>query len=320
MKIISTSLRLISRSRKNKNNKRRAFVLVSVLMLGMLLISCATAFAWFVRTQVRSVGRERDALTARSMATVIVDAVMGILSDFASKADYDSPTQRWYQPFALPFEDLGVWAMKITPLDDKIPIRNLFLPDGNTMRHEFEEPFRNMLDKVGHRELELLILDFLDRNTRARVGSVERENFINRGPFDISELLILSQDLRPEVLYGDGSNLGIADYCTVFSEGKININVAPVHVLELLPGLDERGLAERISQTREETPITGFKDIQSLPGASPRTATLLTNIAGFKSRYFEVSIEKLEDDGAGGTSFYIIFDRNTKQIVKWEES
>lgn len=318
--LILTSLKRIFRFRKNRNNKRRAFVLVSVLMLGMLLISCATAFAWFVRTQVRSVGRERENLTNRSMATVIINSVVGIMSDFASEAEYDSPTQRWYQPFVFPFEDLGIWTLKITPLDDKIPIRNLFLPDGNTMRHEFEEPFRKMLEKIGHRELELLILDFLDRNTRARVGSVERENFINRGPFDISELLILSQDLRPEVLYGDDSNLGIADYCTVFSEGKINLNVAPVHVMELMPGLDERGLAERVAQVREEEPIRNFNDVQSLPGASPRTATLLTNLAGFKSRYFEVKIEALEDDGTGGTSFTIVFDRNTKQIVKWEES
>ncbi|MBR6901095.1 MAG: hypothetical protein IKN30_03425, partial [Synergistaceae bacterium] len=279
MLIISTSLRPLYRFRNKKN---RAFVLVSVLMLGMLLISCATAFAWFVRMQVRSVGRERESLSARSMAEVVINSVMGILYDLAAETDYDSPTQRWYQPFVMPFEDLGVWSLKITPLDDKIPIRNLFLPDGNTMRHEFEEPFQNMLEKVGHRELELIILDFLDRNKRARVGSVERDNFINRGPFDISELLILSQDLSPEILYGNGSDLGIADYCTIYSDGKINLNVAPVHVMELLPGLDERGLAERIAQVREEQAIASFQDVQNLPGASPRTATLLTNLVSFK--------------------------------------
>ena len=310
------SLKRLFRSHR----RDRAFVLVSVLMMGMMLISCATAFAWFVRVQVRSVGRERESLTQRSMANVLVNAVMGVLANFANESDYDSPTQRWFQPFIIPFDDLGLWVLQITPLDDKIPIRNLFLPDGNTMRHEFEEPFQNMLQQIGHRELELLILDFLDRNTRARVGSVERDNFINRGPFDISELLMLSQDITPQILYGEGSELGIADYCTVYSEGKINLNVAPVHVMELLPGLDERGLAERISQVRTEEPITGFQDIQKLPGASPRTATLLTNLVDFKSRYFEVKIETLDDESEGGTSFNIIFDRTTRQIVRWDES
>ncbi|MBQ9419953.1 MAG: general secretion pathway protein GspK [Synergistaceae bacterium] len=308
-------MKLLSRSRK-----RNAFVLVSVLMMGMMLVSCATAFAWFVRVQVRSVGRERESLSNRSMALVLVNSVMGVLANFADDSDYDSPTQRWYQPFVIPFDDLGVWVLRITPLDDKIPIRNLFLPDGNTLRHEFEEPFQKMLEKIGHRELELLILDFLDRNTRARVGSVERKEFINRGPFDISELLMLSQDISPQILYGEGGVLGIADYCTVFSEGKINLNVAPVHVMELLPGLDERGLAERIEQVRTKEPITSFGDVQKLPGASPRTATLLTNLVGFKSRYFEVRIETLESESEGGTSFSVVFDRTTRQIVKWDES
>ncbi len=311
---------LMNSKRTFHYRKRRAFVLVSVLMLGMLLISCATAFAWFVRMQVRSVGRERESLTQRSMADVLVNAVMNVLGDFTTESDYDSPTQRWFQPFIIPFDDLGIWVVSVTPLDDKIPIRNLFLPDGNTLRHEFEEPLQNMLDKIGHRELELRLLDFLDRNNRPRVGGLEREDFINRGPYDISELLILSPDITPEILYGQGTELGIADYCTVFSDGKINLNVAPVHVMELLPGLDERGLAERIAQVRTEEPIKDFRDVQSLPGASPRTATLLTNLACFRSRYFSIRIETLDDEDEGGTSFNIIFDRTTKQILRWEES
>ena len=313
MRIISMNSKLLYRSRK------RAFVLVNVMMLGVMLISCATAFAWFVRTQIRSVGQERNSLTNRSMAEVLSKAIINTLSDFTADSDYDSPTQRWFQPFIIPFEDLGIWVLTVSPLDDKIPIRNLFLPDGNTLRHEFEGPIQNMLDKLGCRNIELPLLDFLDRNNRPRVGSSERDNFINRPPYDISELLILNPEITPEILYGNGPDLGIADYCTTYSEGKINLNSAPAHVLELLPGLDERGLAERISQVRTEEPIKDFKDVQSLPGASPRTATLLTNLVGFKSRYFAVKIEALLQDEEGGTSFNIIFDRATKQIVKWEE-
>ena len=288
-------------------------------MLGVMLISCATAFAWFVRIQVKTVSREREALTKRTMASVILNSVTGVMSQLASHTDYDSPTQRWYQPLIFPFQDLGIWVVQIIPLDDKIPIRNLFLPDGNTLRHEFEEPLKNMLEKINHEEIENTLLDFLDRNTRPRVGGVEREEFINRGPYDISELLIISHDITPEILYGSGGVLGLADYCTVFSDGKINLNVAPVHVMELLPGLDEKGLASRVEQVRQEEPLTSLQDIQKIPGASPRTSTLLTNIAGFKSRYFNVRIEMLEAEGEGGSSFNIIFDRNTKQIVKWEE-
>ena len=149
---------------------------------------------------------------------------------------------------------------------------------------------------------------------------MENDNFLNRGPYDISELLVLSGDVTSELLYGSEGQRGFADYCTVFSDGQINLNVAPLHVLELLPGLDTAGLAARIEQDRKENPLTSFQDVQKLPGASPRTSTLLTNIATFKSRYFMMNIQCISSEGEDGTSFSIIFDRTIRRVVRWEES
>ena len=67
-------------------SKRKGFVLVSVLMLGVLLISCATAFSWFVRQQVRTVGGELHAITSRSMAHVLVNSVIGVLALISDQA------------------------------------------------------------------------------------------------------------------------------------------------------------------------------------------------------------------------------------------
>lgn len=299
---------------------RKGFVLVSVLMLGVLLISCATAFTWFVRMQVRSVGRERLSISSRSMAHVLTKSVMNLLYELSQHVGYDSPLQQWYKPFVLPLGDeIGIWVIHITPLDDKIPLSSLFLPDGNTLRRELSDIWENMLDKLGHREIESLLLDFMDRNTRGRVGSKEEDYFINRGPYDMSELLILSKDIPEELVFGSGGQLGLFDYCTIYSEGRINLNVAPLHVLELLPGLDT-GLAPRIVQTRNEEPLESLDDIQKMPGASARTSTLLTNIAGFQSRYFMMQIHCLNETGEGGSTFNIIFDRTTRQIVRWEET
>ncbi len=302
-------------------HKRKAFVLVSVLMMGVLLISCATAFTWFVRQQVRGVGRERVNLTARSMAQVLASSVMSALSAVSTRVNYDSPSQRWYMPYVIPIEDLGIWVVHVTPLDDKIPLGNLFLPDGNTLRGEFKNVWHDMWEKIlPYNTVEDLVLDFLDRNTRPRVGSTERDDFINRSPYDMSELLILSNDIDTGILYGTGERRGLMDYCTIYSDGKINLNVAPLHVLEILPGLDAGSIAERLVQDRTENPLESMNDLQKIPGASAKTSTQLTNIAGFKSRYFQMKIESLTDEGESGTSFNIIFDRTTRKIVRWEES
>lgn len=299
--------------------RRRGFVLISVLMLGVLLISCATSFSWFARMQVRGMRRETLTLSKRTLAAVLTNSVMSLLSELSSHTNYDSPTQRWYKPFLFDVPDMGIWAVQITPLDDKIPLRNIFLPDGNTMRREFTEVWREMWNKLKHRELEQLTLDFIDKNNRLRVGSREEKYFINRAPYDISELLILSSDINRSIVYGEDGNLGLSDYCTVYSDGKININVAPIHVMELLPGLDTGGLAKSISEHRTENAIENFQDLQKIPGASARTSTQLTNIVSFKSRYFNIKLESMSDEDEETSSFTVIFDRTAKKIVKWEE-
>ena len=310
-----TNLKVLLCSRR----KRKGFVLISVLMLGVLLISCATSFTWFVRQQVRTVGSERLTLAGRSMAQILVNEITTLLSEMSEHIGYDSPLQKWYQPFVVSIDGLGIWLIRITPLDDKIPIRSLFLPDGNTLRRELNDIWAEMWEKLGHRELEQVVLDFFDRNTRTRVGSVEREEFINRPPFDLSELLIISNDITPEILYGSGGRPGIEHYCTIYSDGRINLNTAPLQVLELLPGLDTGGLAASVVKARSEKPLETLEDVQNIPGASPKTSTQLTNIAAFKSRYIQIKIDCLDELGTGNMAFTIIVDRTTKQIVRWEE-
>lgn len=292
-------------------------MLVSVLMLGTLLIACATAFAWFVRLQVRSALQERTALTNRSMAQVLTDSVISAIAEVSGRMDADSPRQQWFKPFLFPADGLGLWAVQVRPLDDKIPIRKLFLPDGNTVRQELRGPWEDLWDALGHRELATPMLDFLDRNDRGRVGGVERKEFINRPPLDLSELLLL-KELTPEVLRGGNGRPGLSDFCTLWSDGKINLNSAPLPVLRLLPGLDG-GQAERVEAYRREHVLRSLQDVQSIPGLTARTATRLTNLAAFKSRYFALRVEFV-DESPGGTSFNIIFDRTEKKVVRWEES
>lgn len=307
------------------SRKKKGFVLVSVLMLGMLLISCATAFTWFVRSQVRGFYKERESLTSRTMAYVLTQALIKALVFIKANVYEDSPTQKWYQPFILKMtDDLGLWVMHITPLDDKIPIRSLFLPDGSTLRREFSSVWEDIWEELGHRELAQKVLDFMDKNTRARVGGVEREYFMNRVPYDLSELLIMSDDIDNDILYGVKGGirekLGLADYCTVFADDRININVAPVHVLELLPGLDTGELAERVADMREHQAFNGLASLRRIPGAPAKIINQLVNLVKFRSRYFMIRIERLDLEDEGGTSFNIIVDLEAKIIAKWEES
>jgi hypothetical protein len=283
-------------------------------MLGVVLISCATAFAWFTRMQIKNVLREKTSLENRSMAQVLA---LSIISGIKSNTlfSYDSPLLPWFKPFFMPVEET-LWVVQVVPLNDKIPIRSVFLPDGNTLRNELRRVWENLWEKLEKREMNVLVLDFMDKDAKPRMGGAERENHLNRYPVDISEFLLL-EGITPELLYGTREESGMADYCTLWSDGKINLNVAPAHVMEILPGLDKT-LAEKIVEFREREPLKKIADLRGIPGFPSRVVTTLTNLVDFRSQYFMIQIEMLEDLG-GGTSFNIIFDKNAGQVVRWEE-
>jgi hypothetical protein len=283
--------------------------------MGVVLISCATSFAWFTRLQIKSVLREKMSLENRTMAQVLTRSIiLGIKSN--TLFDYDSPLLPWFKPFFVPVGET-VWVVQIVPLNDKIPVRSVFLPDGNTLRNEIRRLWENLWEKLEKREMNALLLDFMDRDAKPRMGGAERETHINRYPVDISEFLIL-EGMTPELLYGAQGENGMADYCTLWSDGKINLNVAPMHVLEILPGLD-RTLAEKIVEFREREPLKKLADLRGIPGFPSRVVTNLTNLADFRSQYFMIKIEMLENLG-GSTSFNIIFDKSAGQVVRWEEN
>ncbi|MDR1048243.1 MAG: general secretion pathway protein GspK [Synergistaceae bacterium] len=299
---------------RKEGRTRKGFVLVSVLLLGTVFISCATAFAWFSRLQIRSALREKTRLENRSMAQILARAAITGLK--AQRFfDYDSLNLPWFKPFLLPVEE-RTWVVQITPLDDKIPLRSVFLPDGSTLRNELRGTWEDLWAELGRNDLAYAVLDFMDKDARPRVGGSERDNHINRYPLDMSELLIV-EGMTPETLYGTAEKLGLADYCTLWSGGKINLNVAPVQVMEVLPGLD-RYLAERIAESREKEPLKNTDDLRGIPGFPPRAAAALLNLAAFQSQYFSVRIEVIESFG-GGASFNVIFDKTSGQITRWEE-
>lgn len=298
----------------SQGRRRSGFILVAVLMLGTVLITCATAFAWFARMHVRSASRERIMLANRSMAKVLTNAIMAGIND--GTPDYDSLLLEWFRPFSFSTGGSVTWLVQIVPLDDKIPLRHLFLPDGTTLRSELRHTWEDMWGRLGHRELANIVLDFLDRDTRPRMGGAQRETHINRALLDISELLILDE-ITPEILNGTHERLGVADYGTLWSDGRINLNVAPVHVMEILPGMN-RSLAETIADFRERQAITSMDDLSRIPGFPPRARTALMNVAGFASRFLMIQIKVLEESG-GGTSFNVVFDRTSGTIVRWEE-
>ena len=297
--------------------KRNGMVLLSVLLISVFLVSAATGFAVFARRTLRRFEREQRAFTARMVSEVVLDAAKAILSMHMGKAH--SAEDALFASRRFEFPDVGVIVtMKIDPLDDKIPLNKLFLPDGKTLRREIEVPWTNMWREVGAEHLETTTLDFLDKDTEPRLGGGEKSDFLNRSLLSLDELRLVP-GMTLEILSGFGGRSGIYSFATLWSSGRINLNTAPVEVLSILEGLDGK-LAVQIIKRRTEKPLETIIDLATMPGFPVDAVPKLMNLATFRSDWFCVTFDVLFEDSEIITFRSILSGKPFAwKTVRWEE-
>jgi general secretion pathway protein K len=178
--------------------------------------------------------------------------------------------------------------------------------------------------------------DWLDRDDNLHLSGTESDYYLNQDPpyyakngpiDDITELLLVN-GITPELFWGPRvmahrdqlyrpysreemlaetsamGRVGLVDLFTALSFGSININTAPVEVLQLLPGVDEV-VAENIIRTRagldgmegteDDTPFQNISMLSpaTVPGITPEAVAAIQQLrlADVRSLTFKVTVE-----------------------------
>jgi type II secretory pathway component PulK len=217
----------------------------------------------------------------------------------------------------LDFSDFTA-QVTIEPLDGKIPIHGLLLPDGVTVKNEYAYPLARAIESLDMESLAPVILDFIDADNIARAGGRESDDFPNRNLSDLSELLRLPE-ITGGVLYSNGEGPAFDDFFTVFGDSGININTAPGWVIAILdPGIDA-DTAERIVESRAENAITGPDDLVKIPGITNTLITRLKNVINYKSIYFRVHIEVSGRNGGRNFEITVKREQDGISVINWRE-
>jgi hypothetical protein len=299
---------------------KSGFILVSVLLSATMLLTAATAFAWFAKNESVRASQALFIAEARSVADVVCRSVIAMIDEDTN--GFDSHIEPLYSKRRPIKAKIGNFNATVTvqPLDDKIPLSGIFLPDGVTLRNEYANAWTRIWELVKAPELEAEVLDFMDSDDAQKLGGGEREGNINRVVTDLAELKAV-EGVDDEILYGgeDHPN-GIASYLTVWGGAKVNVNVAQPEVIALLDdaiGLDH---AKRLSAAAALAPLESLDSIKKLPGFPAASVTKLSGVIGFKSTYFRLSIE-LSDNKGRKRSYRVIIKRGAlpSSVVRWEE-
>lgn len=279
-------------NRRGRVLKRRpGMILVAVLLTVTVLLSAATGLAWFSRNQIRRVDGERRSLQGRSAAFLAIQQVMrGLVLD---TNEYDSFLEDWFGSHIVPLQDMGVAFVDLKPLDDRLPLRALFLPDGQTLRKEMESPWERLWDRFGRADLEQALLDYMDKDGTPRLGGMEHEDFPNRPAEDLT-VLLGCPGFDAVILYGDVDDPEVPrlrDYLSPWVKDKINVNVATAQTLLILDADLDEGVVESILERQAASPLKSMDDLGSVPGFPESAVPRLSGLLGFKSTYFAVDIQ-----------------------------
>lgn len=298
--------------------KSSGFILVSVMIASATLLTAATAFAWFARTEARAEAARERIYRFRNAAQIAVNIMSRRIAE--DRNGYDGPTESLYDPYEHVKLEIGDYTaeVQVRPLNDKIPISGLLLPDGVTPRSEYETAWENVWEALELPRLAWEVVDFIDADTDQRLGGAERETNINRMISDLSELRAMPE-ITDGVLWGtDEIPGGLARYVTVIGGEKINVNVAAPEVLAVLDDALTPSHARSIAAYRLVNPIKDMEGLRNVPGFPASLTTKLANIIGFESTHFLLSVKV--SDGAGNVRNYrVVVERGGTGAYSWEE-
>ncbi|MCF4150749.1 type II secretion system protein GspK [Dethiosulfovibrio sp. F2B] len=293
--------------------RRRGFILVSVLLVSLFLVSSAVGYGWFVRSQVKRIDRRKFDIESKGIALLAVkNVVRGLASD---KSSYDSEHEVWFKDQLIPLGDKFLVSVKITPLNDKLPLRHLFLPDGVTVRGEISEPWNEVWKIIDLPNLAAPALDFIDKDRAPRIGGYEKAFFPNTLPGDVGAFYLLPGVSLSKII-GTRESLGLNDLLTLWCGPKINVNTASAEVLSLLDKIDDV-TAKEIVALRREKPFKNIVRVAELPVFSGSLGPKLSNILGTTSDYFMIEIDVSSLEGDKGKHYNVVVDK--KSVLSWEE-
>ncbi len=299
---------------------KEGFILISVMISVTLLLTAATAFAWYARTEMKRVEANRFILQARSVAEIACSLIAEKIA--ADKNGYDSRTEPLYQYGGIFELNIGNYDIRanIEPLDDRIPIRGLFLADGITLRSEYEPGWNRIWEYLDHPELGMIVLDFMDKDDKQKLGGSERDININRVVSDLTELKLINE-INDGILWGTEKNPGgLGIYLTAYGNEKLNVNVAKPESIAVLDERIDIAQAQSLVAARNISPIRSLSDLKKIPGFPDAAVTKLANVLGFESAYFRLNMKVTETEQSE-RNFRVILQRNGSlcKIVRWEE-
>ncbi len=344
------------KSGQSDGRARDGSALIVALWVVVLLSMIVGSFAFDMHVEARLTSYYRKRLKAGYLAEAGIENARLLLVKSADadigKDEYEDQDAAWF-PHAKRLArglaihgftnhlDTGTLRVDIIP---EPALRNINVLSPDDLRRIFkvagipEDLWDEMVD---------CFLDWIDRDDLRRNYGAETDDFYaamepayraKNGPLSTVDELLLIKGFTRSMLYGgpadddeeDGEAYsGMADLLTIYGDGKVNVNAAPLRVLMTLPDMDEETarymVAEREGQyagsdaddEQDHSFKSGADLLGRVPNLSPKINSSITTGSGIyritsvgDSRGVKRKISCIAGVGSKGSI----------EILRWTES
>ena len=244
--------------------------------------------------------KEKHALLLES----ILPRVIALLRK--EDASYDALTDPWARPYVF---DTPIGTVSVQITDEDRYINPNYLTKIKGLKDAFERLLRIL-------EIDTSLLDKILVWSGQEEGYIDTEYPIKKNPLDSVYEIELFWKNKGD-LYGKKRNLeeipGLFKLITVFSDGKVNINTAPIYVLMSLEKDIDFELAKRIANYRKEKPFRKVNDILLVEGMNLDIAYRISPMVKVNSRFFKIKLSVDTEDVK--TTLIAIYDRKNNTVV-----
>jgi type II secretory pathway component PulK len=310
--------------------KNRASILIVVMFVSVVITLATLSFAYRVALRSRAVGHRVLTLQLDNQAASASQVAMAMLAE--SNAPFDHPAQPWFVHPPLASQDfLLEWTVDASGQLPAFTADYYVLDEEGKLNVLYASS--DSLKKLGMSEdMRTCLTDWMDSDDVPGPNGAENDFYLARkkpyqcknAPLETLEELRLirgfapmeylgvdaidkmrlhpseyAQTLNAPPLNPDGTrHLGWVDLLTTLGDGKINLNTAPVCVLETLP-LSSDAVGQ-ITAFREFTDATGGKlddhafrteqDVDQLQGLTDSDKDVLKQAGAFQSKHFRIFV------------------------------
>ncbi len=309
--------------------EQRGIALILTLLILTILISVGLELNRSLRVEASLAGNFRDLTQAGYIAKSGIEIARAILQE--DDQNYDAPNERWAQFELLSISSSQLFAEgyfegKIR--DESAKFNPNFLVDSYGMINlKKRGQLERLITILGYdAQIVDAILDWLDPDEQRRPRGGERDYYEGEkkikgpanGPLAALAEMLLIKGVDQKTFYGAEEREGLGKYLTIYSEGRININTAPLPVLMSLSPKIDQALAQTLIEYRQEKPFKKLEDLRNVPGWDEIYAEIVSEIT-VRSNYFSVSILSHFREAQGLIQAVIKREGKRTKILYWQE-